>query len=219
VGGLAPEVREAVDEAIGVLEGLGATIATVSLPHAKYALAAYYLIAPAEASSNLARFDGMRYGLRARGKDLGETYAKTRAAGFGPEVKRRIMLGTYALSAGYYEAFYLRAQKARTLVRRDFDRAFEDVDVLLSPTSPTTAFPIGERVDDPLAMYLADVYTLPASLAGLPAISVPCGASGTGRPIGLQLTAPAFEESRLLRLAHAYEQATDWHLRRPPQRA
>ncbi|MCC7540027.1 MAG: Asp-tRNA(Asn)/Glu-tRNA(Gln) amidotransferase subunit GatA [Deltaproteobacteria bacterium] len=213
--GLDPSVRHAVAEAVEKLASLGAEVREVSLPHAHHGLAVYYLVAPAEASSNLARFDGMRYGPRVTGNDLASTYAKTRARGFGKEVRRRIMLGTYALSAGYYEAFYLKAQKVRTLIRQDFERAFGEVDVIVGPTSPTPAFRLGEKVSDPLSMYLADVFTLPASLAGVPAISVPCGSSDEGLPIGLQLVAPAFEEERLFTLAHAYEQATRWKDRHP----
>ncbi|MFW5920517.1 MAG: Asp-tRNA(Asn)/Glu-tRNA(Gln) amidotransferase subunit GatA [Polyangiales bacterium] len=210
-----PEVRAAVEKAAEQLEGLGCELVDVSLPSAGAAVSVYYLIAPSEASSNLARYDGVRYGLRVRGDSLRATYDKTRAAGFGPEVKRRIMLGTYALSAGYYEANYLRAQKVRTLLRRDYERAFESCDVLLSPTAPTPAFALGDKTSDPLAMYLNDVYTLPPSLAGLPALSTACGFTGGGLPIGLQLTAPAFEEARLVRAAHAYEQAAGHGGRRP----
>jgi aspartyl-tRNA(Asn)/glutamyl-tRNA(Gln) amidotransferase subunit A len=180
-------------------------------------VAAYYVIAPAEASSNLARFDGMRYGLRREGGDLAETYGRTRAEGFGPEVKRRIMLGTYALSAGYYDAFYVRAQKVRTLIARDFEAAFAACDAVLVPTSPTVAFRLGERTGDPLAMYLADVFTLPPSLAGLPSINVPAAFSAGGLPIGVQLTGRAFEETTLLRLASALERAAGVAGRRPPE--
>lgn len=199
-------VVAAMEGSIETLRSLGCVIGDVALPHAKHAVSAYYLIAPAEASSNLARFDGMRFGLRVTGDDLLATYGKTRSAGFGPEVKRRIMLGTYALSAGYYDAFYLKAQKVRTLIRRDYEEAFSRFDVVLTPTAPTPAFKLGEKTSDPLAMYLADIFTLPPSLAGLPAISVPAGKAGE-LPIGLQLTTPAFEESRLLRIAHAFEKA------------
>jgi len=196
-------VRAAVDR----LDGLGASVGEVSLPHTDYGLSAYYLIAPSEASSNLARYDGVRYGLRVDGSDSVEMMTKTRGAGFGAEVKRRIMLGTYALSAGYYEAYYGQAQKVRTLIIRDYDAAFAGFDVLVSPTSPTTAFPIGAKVDDPLAMYLNDVFTIPANLSGTPAISIPSGLDEKGLPVGLQLTAPVLEESRLLRAANALEQA------------
>jgi aspartyl-tRNA(Asn)/glutamyl-tRNA(Gln) amidotransferase subunit A len=204
--GVQPGVRDAVRAAVERLEGLGAKVGEVSLPHAEYALAAYYLIAPSEASSNLARYDGVRYGLRAEGGgDSVDLMSRTRGAGFGDEVKRRIMLGTYALSAGYYEAYYGQAQKVRTLVLRDYEAAFAGFDVLVSPTSPTTAFRIGERSGDPLAMYLCDVFTIPANLAGVPAISIPCGLDDSGLPVGLQLTAPALEEPRLLRAAAALE--------------
>jgi aspartyl-tRNA(Asn)/glutamyl-tRNA(Gln) amidotransferase subunit A len=205
--GVEPAVRDSVRAAIDRLEGLGASTGEVSLPHTDYALSAYYLIAPSEASSNLARYDGVRYGLRVDGPDSIEMMTRTRGAGFGPEVKRRIMLGTYALSAGYYEAYYGQAQKVRTLIIRDYETAFADFDVLISPTSPTTAFPIGSKVDDPLAMYFNDVFTIPANLAGVPAISIPCGLDEKGLPIGLQVTAPVLEESRLLRAAYALEDA------------
>jgi aspartyl-tRNA(Asn)/glutamyl-tRNA(Gln) amidotransferase subunit A len=205
--GVEPGVRDSVRAAVDRLEGLGASVGEASLPHADYALSAYYLIAPSEASSNLARYDGVRYGLRVDGSDSIEMMTKTRGAGFGAEVKRRIMLGTYALSAGYYEAYYGQAQKVRTLIIRDYDAAFSEFDVLVSPTSPTTAFPIGAKVDDPLAMYLNDVFTIPANLSGMPAISIPSGLDGKGLPVGLQLTAPVLEESRLLRAAYALEQA------------
>lgn len=215
IEGIEPDVEEAVRAAIAQLETLGATVHEVSLPHTDVALPVYYLIAPAEASANLARFDGLRYGPRISAGELWETYRQTRGAGFGPEVKRRIMLGTYALSAGYYDAYYLKAQKVRTLIRQDFDEAFKVVDVIACPTSPTTAFKIGERTDDPLQMYLSDVLTLAASLAGICGISVPCGFDGSGLPVGLQLIGPAFSEERILRAAYAYEQATEWHLRAP----
>ncbi len=215
VEGMQPEVEAAVRAAIDTLAGLGAEIVDVSLPHTDYALPVYYLIAPAEASANLARYDGMRYGLSVDGDDLWDSYRQTRGAGFGPEVKRRIMLGAYALSAGYYDAYYLKASQVRTLIRRDFDRALEQCDVLVAPTTPTTAFRIGEKVDDPLQMYLQDVFTLALSLAGLPGLSVPCGLDGAGLPIGLQIMGRAFDEETVLRVAHAYEQATEWHERRP----
>ncbi|MCX7569251.1 Asp-tRNA(Asn)/Glu-tRNA(Gln) amidotransferase subunit GatA [Tumebacillus sp. DT12] len=204
--GLDPAVRAEVEKAIRVLESLGATVGQVSLPHTKYALAAYYLIAPAEASSNLARFDGVRYGVRTEADTLVEMYKQTRAQGFGEEVKRRIMLGTYALSSGYYDAYYLRAQKTRTLIKQDFDHVFASYDVILSPTAPTTAFKIGAKVEDPVTMYLNDIYTIPVNLAGIPAISVPCGLAD-GLPVGLQLIGKAFDETTLLRVAHAYETA------------
>jgi aspartyl-tRNA(Asn)/glutamyl-tRNA(Gln) amidotransferase subunit A len=215
IEGLDPEVEAAVRSAIEVLEKLGARTVSVSLPHTEYGLAAYYLIAPAEASSNLARYDGVKYGLRVPGtRDLIDMYSKTRAAGFGAEVKRRIMLGTYALSAGYYDAYYGRAQRVRTLVRRDFEQAFERVDVIAAPTTPGVAFKFGEK-EDPLQMYLNDVFAVPVNLAGLPGVSVPAGFTMSGLPIGLQLIGRAFDEGTLLRVAHAYEQATTWHQRRP----
>jgi aspartyl-tRNA(Asn)/glutamyl-tRNA(Gln) amidotransferase subunit A len=215
VEGLDPEVERAVRQAVEVVEGLGAAIERVSLPTTRHALATYYVIAPAEASSNLARYDGVKYGLRVAGaRDLIEMSSRTRAAGFGAEVKRRVMLGTYALSSGYYEAYYGRAQKVRTLVRRDFDAAFGRVDLIVAPTTPSVAFKHGEK-EDPLAMYLNDVFTIPASMAGLPAISVPCGATAQGLPIGLQFIGRALDEAAVLRAAHAYEQATPWRARRP----
>ncbi|MBS3783015.1 MAG: Asp-tRNA(Asn)/Glu-tRNA(Gln) amidotransferase subunit GatA [Anaerolineae bacterium] len=215
IEGLQPEVEEAVRAAVETLAGLGAEVRPVSLPHTEYALPVYYLIAPAEASANLARYDGVRYGMRSEGETLDELYKHTRGQGFGAEVKRRIMLGTYALSAGYYDAYYLKAQKVRTLIKADFDAAFEAVDVIVSPTSPTTAFPIGEKVEDPLQMYLSDVFTLSMNLAGICGLSLPCGFDGRGLPIGMQLTGPAFGEGDVLRVAHAYEQATAWHRRKP----
>ena len=215
--GLHPEVRAAVDAAVNQLQALGAEPVEVSLPHTPYALAAYYIIAPAEASANLARFDGVRYGLRVAGADPTEMYQRTRGAGFGPEVKRRILLGTYVLSRGYYDAYYLRAQKVRTLIRRDFLRAFEQVDALVTPTTPGPAFKLGEKVSDPLQMYLEDIFTLSCNLAGLCGISLPCGFTREPRlPIGLQLLGPPLGEATLLRIAHAYEQATPWHRQAPP---
>ncbi len=211
--GVQPAVAAEVRGAVERLADLGAEVGEVSLPHTDYALSAYYLIAPSEASSNLARYDGVRYGLRVEGRDSVEMMARTRGAGLGPEVKRRIMLGTYALSAGYYEAFYGQAQKVRTLIIRDYERAFERYDVLVSPTSPTTAFRLGEKVDDPLAMYLSDVFTIPANLAGVPAISIPCGLDEDGLPIGLQLTAPVLREDLLLRVADALERELALDLR------
>jgi aspartyl-tRNA(Asn)/glutamyl-tRNA(Gln) amidotransferase subunit A len=202
------DVKSSIEAALVALEKEGATLVDVSLPHAKHAVSVYYLVATAEASSNLARFDGIRYGLRVPGADLTETYTNTRAQGFGPEVRRRIMLGTYALSAGYYDAFYLKAQRVRTLIRRDYDTAFERCDVVCTPTAPTPAFALGEKTDNPLEMYLADIFTLPASLAGLAAISTPSGLSEGGLPIGLQLVAPPFEEERLCTAAHAVEQTS-----------
>ena len=215
IDGIDPEVEAAVKAAIEVLRGLGARPEAVSLPHTRYGLAAYYVIAPAEASSNLARYDGVKYGLRVPGgRDLIEMYGRTRAAGFGAEVKRRIMLGTYALSAGYYDAYYGKAQRVRTLVRRDFQEAFERVDVLAAPTTPGVAFTLGEKTD-PLQMYLNDILTIPVNLAGLPGVSVPAGFTTSGLPIGLQLIGRAFDESTVLRAAHAYERATPWHQRKP----
>jgi aspartyl-tRNA(Asn)/glutamyl-tRNA(Gln) amidotransferase subunit A len=214
--GMDPEVRSAVEAASRALEGLGASLVPVSLPHTKYALATYYLVAPAEASSNLARYDGVRYGLRAKeAKGIRELYGRTRDQGFGLEVKRRIMLGTYALSAGYYDAYYLKAQKVRTLIKRDFEEAFRGVDAVLSPTSPTAAFRIGEKVSDPLAMYLNDVFTLPCNLAGLPGLSLPCGFTRGGLPIGLQILGRPWDEAGVLRIARAYEREHDFHRRAP----
>jgi aspartyl-tRNA(Asn)/glutamyl-tRNA(Gln) amidotransferase subunit A len=210
-----PAVIDAVTTAIDQMRELGAEILEISLPHTDYALPTYYLIAPAECSANLARFDGMRYGLRVSdAPDIWETYRQTRERGFGAEVKRRIMLGTFALSAGYYDAFYLKAQKVRTLIKQDFDQAFERVDVIVGPTSPTTAFMIGERIDDPLQMYLSDIYTLSCNLAGICGLSLPCGFTD-GLPIGLQVQGPAFSEESVLRVAYAYEQATAWHRQHP----
>jgi len=206
--GLDDEVRQAVEAAIDKLKGLGCEIVPVSLPHTPYAIPTYYLIATAEASANLARFDGVRYGHRARGvKTLSEMYRRSRDEGFGAEVKRRIMLGTYALSAGYYDAYYLKAQKVRTLLTRDFDEAFRKVDAIVTPTSPTAAFRLGEKSNDPLAMYLADIYTVTADLAGIPGISVPCGETKEKLPIGLQILGKHFDEATILRVAHGYEQA------------
>jgi aspartyl-tRNA(Asn)/glutamyl-tRNA(Gln) amidotransferase subunit A len=206
--GLHDEVRSAVEVAIQKLASLGCEIVEISLPHTAYAVPAYYIVATAEASSNLARFDGVRYGYRAKnGRTLAEMYRQSRNQGFGAEVKRRIMLGTYALSAGYYDAYYLKAQKVRTLLARDFDEAFQKVDAIVTPTSPTAAFKLGEKVDDPLAMYLADIYTVTADLAGIPGISVPCGETREKLPIGLQILGRHFDEATVLRVAHAYEQA------------
>jgi aspartyl-tRNA(Asn)/glutamyl-tRNA(Gln) amidotransferase subunit A len=213
--GLQPAVDQAVMLAIRQLEDRGAVVEEVSLPHTEYAVAVYYIIAPAEASSNLARYDGMRYGQRAAGKDLTETYMLTRAQGLGPEVKRRIMLGTYALSAGYYDAYYLKAQKVRTLIQRDFDAAFERCDAIITPTSPTTAFKISEKIKDPLQMYLSDICTISINLAGVPAISVPCGFDSEGLPIGMQVIGKRFDEATILRVAYAYEQETEWHRKKP----
>ena len=206
--GLDAEVRKSVEAAIQKLAGLGCEIVQVTLPHTEYAIPTYYLIATAEASANLARFDGVRYGHRAEGvRTLSEMYRRTRDQGFGAEVKRRIMLGTYALSAGYYDAYYLKAQRVRTLLTRDFEDAFKKVDAIVAPTSPTAAFKLGEKMDDPLAMYLADIYTVTANLAGIPGISVPCGQTSEKLPIGMQIFAKHFDEATILRLAHAYEQA------------
>ncbi len=214
--GIDPEVESTVREAIRTLENLGAKIVEVSLPHSEYAVAVYYIIAPAEASSNLARYDGVKYGFRAKGSnDLMEMYRETRSQGFGPEVRRRIMLGTYALSAGYYEAYYRKASQVRTLITNDFAKAFGQCDALVLPTAPTPAFKLGEKVDDPLQMYLSDIYTIPCNLAGLPGLSLPCGFSRSGLPIGLQILANHFQEEKIFRVAYAYETNTDHHLRRP----
>ena len=214
--GLDPQVREAVMEAVKVLEGLGCRVEEVSLPHSPYAVATYYLVATAEASSNLARYDGVKYGYRApEYKDLFDMYVKTRSQGFGTEVKRRIMLGTYALSAGYYDAYYLKAQKVRTLIKGDFEEVFKTCDAVVTPTSPTPAFKMGERLADPLTMYLSDIYTISVNLAGIPAVSVPCGFTREGLPVGLQIMGEAFDEATILSLGHAYQGVTDWHRRRP----
>lgn len=213
--GVDKSVEKAVWDAVSVMESLGAAWQEVSLPHTKYALAAYYIIAMSEASSNLARFDGLRYGLRVgEDKDWHTTFSEIRAQGFGPEVKRRILLGTYALSAGYYGRYYLKALKVRTLIKNDFQRVFKDVDIVASPTMPIPAFKIGERINDPLSLYMADVFTVPINLAGVPAVSVPCGFSGN-LPIGLQLIGKHFGEDTVLRAAHAYEEATPYHLQKP----
>jgi len=215
VDGMDPGTRKAVEDAVSTLEGLGASVRHVSLPTTRYALACYYIIAPSECSANLARYDGVKYGYSYQDTtDLWEAMEKTREYGFGPEVTRRVMLGTYALSSGYYDAYYLKAQKARTLIRQDFDRVFQDVDVLVTPTSPVTAFKIGEKIGDPVQMYLIDVCTLPVNIAGLPGLSVPCGFSD-GLPVGMQLIGPHFSEETLLRTAHAYETATEWSFARP----
>jgi aspartyl-tRNA(Asn)/glutamyl-tRNA(Gln) amidotransferase subunit A len=215
IEGLDAEVEAAVRAAVETLKGLGAKTESVSLPHTEYGLAAYYLIAPAECSSNLARYDGVKYGLRVPGaRDLIDMYSRTRGAGFGAEVKRRVMLGTYALSAGYYDAYYGKAQKVRTLVQRDFQKAFERVDVIVAPTTPSAAFKMGEK-EDPLSMYLNDVFTIPVNLAGLPGLSVPAGFTKSGLPVGLQIIGKAFDEATLLRTAKAYEAATRWRERKP----
>ena len=214
--GLDQEVEQAVNDAIGELKKLGAEIKDISLPRTDAAVAVYYMLATAEASSNLARFDGVKFGLRAKEtKDLLDLYMKTRQEGFGPEVKRRIMLGSYALSAGYYDAYYGKAQAVRTLVCRDFEEAFNEVDLIVTPTTPTPAFKLGEKSNDPFQMYLSDIFTISVNLAGLPGISVPCGLSKGGLPIGLQLIGRAFEEETILRAANAYEHATQWHLKKP----
>jgi aspartyl-tRNA(Asn)/glutamyl-tRNA(Gln) amidotransferase subunit A len=212
VEGMQADVDQAVRSAVRVLERLGARVSEVSLPHTEYAVPTYYLIATAEASSNLARYDGIRYGLRLGEQEaLLKMYQRTRAGGFGTEVKRRIMLGTYALSAGYYDAYYLKAQKVRTLIRRDFEQVFSTQDVIVTPTAPTTAFRIGEKTSDPLQMYLSDIFTISINLAGLPGLSLPCGFDRNGLPIGLQVVGRPFEEEKVFQAAYAYEQATEWH--------
>jgi aspartyl-tRNA(Asn)/glutamyl-tRNA(Gln) amidotransferase subunit A len=217
IGGLDPEVKAAVDSAVKQYEKLGAEIVEISLPHTDYAVATYYIVATAEASANLARFDGIRYGRRVEGNDPTELYRQTRGAGFGAEVKRRIILGTYVLSSGYHDAYYLRAQKVRTLIRNDFLKAFETVDAIVTPTTPTAAFKIGEKSDDPLQMYLSDIFTISCNLAGICGVSIPCGFTKSPRlPIGLQLLGKPFGEETLLKLAHAYEQSTSWHKEKPP---
>ena len=217
VGGLDAEVKSAVDAAVKKFSELGAEIVEISLPHTDYAIATYYIIATAEASANLARFDGIRYGARVDGADPIELYCRTRGAGFGAEVKRRIILGTYVLSSGYYDAYYLRAQKVRTLIRNDFLKAFEKVDAIVTPTSPTAAFTIGEKSDDPLQMYLSDIFTISCNLAGICGVSVPCGFTKNPKlPIGLQLLGQPFGEETMLRVAHAYEQSTPWHQEKAP---
>ena len=216
IAGMDEEVEASVRNAIEELQSCGAIVEEISLPHTDYAIAAYYIIAPAEASANLARYDGVRYGFRAAdAEELIDMYKQTRSQGFGDEVKRRIMLGTYALSSGYYDAYYLKAQKVRTLIKSDFDKAFEKVDVIVTPTSPTPAFKIGERTADPLQMYLSDVMNTPSSLAGLPGISIPCGFTKSGLPIGLQLLAPPFEEEKIMRVAYTFEQNSDHHRKQP----
>ena len=213
--GVDPVVAETVKKAIAKLEELGAEVKEISCPRFRYGIAAYYIIAPSEASANLARYDAVRYGMRRESDNLLEMYTNTRAAGFGAEVKRRIMIGTYVLSAGYYDAYYLKAQKVRTLIKQDFDRAFEDVDILVAPTAPTTAFKAGDKTTDPLSMYLLDLMTIPVNLAGLPGISIPCGFDSQGLPIGLQLISNVLREDVLFHTAHAYEQATQWHKKQP----
>lgn len=214
ISGIDKEVSEAVRKAIKLLEGAGAKFEEISLPHTEYALSVYYIIGPAEASSNLARFDGIQYGLRSKGS-LIDMYKETRKAGFGNEAKRRIILGTYVLSSGYYDAYYLKAQKVRTKIKEDFDRAFKKLDCIITPTSPTPAFKLGERLEDPLNMYLSDIFTIPANLAGIPGISIPCGFTKSNLPIGLQILGKPFDEEKLFRVAYAFEQSTDYHLKKP----
>ncbi len=214
--GLDPEVEKALRDAIELFKRLGAKVNEVSLPHTAYGVPTYYILATAEASSNLARYDGIRYGYRNKEeKDLIRLYKRSRTEGFGPEVKRRIMLGTYVLSAGYYDAYYLRAQKVRTLIRNDFEEVFKENDIILSPTSPTAAWKLGEKMDDPLKMYLSDIFTINVNLAGLPGMSLPCGFTKSGLPIGLQVIAAPLQEEKIFRSAYAYEQATEWHKKRP----
>ncbi|MCL4491833.1 MAG: Asp-tRNA(Asn)/Glu-tRNA(Gln) amidotransferase subunit GatA [Nitrospirae bacterium] len=215
IEGMDRDVEDAVRAAIKKLESLGAVPVEVSLPHTEYAIATYYILATSEASSNLARYDGVKYGFRADGKDLLDMYMNTRAQGFGAEVKRRIMLGTYTLSAGYYEAYYKKAQQVRTLIKQDFDNAFTKVDVIVTPTSPSAAFKIGEKTTDPLQMYLSDIFTISINLAGVPAISIPCGFTNARLPVGLQIIGKPFDEMSILKAAYAYEQSTEWHIRRP----
>jgi aspartyl-tRNA(Asn)/glutamyl-tRNA(Gln) amidotransferase subunit A len=215
IKGMDKEIEGSVKEAVKKLESLGAIPVEVSLPHTGYAVATYYVLATSEASSNLARYDGVKYGLRAEGKDLMDMYMNTRAQGFGTEVKRRIMLGTYALSSGYYEAYYKKAQQVRTLIKKDFEEAFREVEVIVTPTSPTAAFKIGEKTADPLQMYLSDIFTISVNLAGVPGISVPCGFTSNNLPIGLQIIGRHFDEENILKVAYAYEQSTEWHRRKP----
>ncbi|MGJ9458366.1 Asp-tRNA(Asn)/Glu-tRNA(Gln) amidotransferase subunit GatA [Oceanobacillus sp. CF4.6] len=214
--GVSPQVRESVLEALKVYESMGATWEEVSLPHSKYAVATYYLLSSSEASANLARFDGVRYGVRSENADnMIDMFKNSRSEGFGPEVKRRIMLGTFALSSGYYDAYYKKAQKVRTLIKNDFDKIFEEYDVIIGPTTPTPAFKVGEKTDDPLTMYANDILTIPVNLAGVPGISIPCGITEEGLPLGLQIIGKYFDESTVYRTAHAFEQATDYHKKRP----
>lgn len=215
IAGMDKEVEESVKHAIKKLESLGAIPVEISLPHTEYAVAAYYILATSEASSNLARYDGVKYGLRVESDELIDMYMKTREAGFGAEVKRRIILGTYTLSSGYYDAYYKKAQQVRTLVKQDFEKAFEKVDMIVTPTTPTAAFKAGEKTDDPLQMYLADIFTISVNLAGVPAISIPCGFTSQNLPVGLQIMGKHFDEETILKTAYAYEQATDWHMRKP----
>jgi len=216
IEGIDPDVEKAVTQAVDHFEKCGARVERISLPHTEYAVAVYYIIATAEASSNLARYDGVKYGLRTKGyRDLMEMYTQTRAKGFGKEVKRRIILGTYVLSAGYYEAYYRKASQVRTLTRKDFEDAFRQVDVIMAPTAPTPAFRIGEKTENPLQMYLSDIFTIPVNLAGIPAISIPCGFSHENLPIGLQIMGKHFDEGMLLKVAYTFEQTTDFHLKKP----
>ena len=216
VDGMDSEVESAVQKAIKDIESLGAEIIEISLPHTKYAISTYYIIAPCEASSNLARYDGVRYGYRATDVDnLNDLFIRSRSEGFGEEVKRRIMLGTYALSSGYYDAYYLKAQKVRTLIREDFKNAWGKVDVIVTPTTPETAFGINEKTDDPIKMYLSDVLTIPCNIAGIPGLSTPCGFSSSNLPIGLQILGKSFDEESILRVAHAYEKVNNWNLKTP----
>jgi aspartyl-tRNA(Asn)/glutamyl-tRNA(Gln) amidotransferase subunit A len=215
IDGIHPEIDQSVRAAIKQLESLGAIPVEVSLPHTGYAVATYYILATSEASSNLGRYDGVRYGLRAKGKDLIDMYMQTRSEGFGPEVKRRIMLGTYALSAGYYDAYYKKGQQVRTLIKQDFEKAFQQCDVIATPTSPSPAFGIGEKATDPLQMYLSDIFTISVNLAGVPAISIPCGFTSDNLPVGLQIIGKSFDEATVLQTAYAFEQSTSWHTRRP----
>ena len=215
IEGMDKEIEKSVRDAIKKLESLGAIPVEISLPHTEFAVATYYVLATSEASSNLARYDGVKYGFRAEGKDLMEMYMNTRAQGFGAEVKRRIILGTYTLSSGYYDAYYKKAQQARTLIKKDFDEAFKTVDVIVTPTSPTPAFKAGEKSDDPLQMYLSDIFTISVNLAGVPGISIPCGFTSNNLPIGLQVIGKHFDEETIFRVSYAYEQATEWHKRKP----
>jgi len=215
--GVAPDVAKAVETAIAEYKKLGCELVEVELPNMKLSVPVYYVLAPAEASSNLSRFDGVRYGYRApQYADLNDMYKKTRAQGFGPEVKRRILIGTYVLSHGYYDAYYLKAQKLRRLIAQDFEEAFRKCDVIMGPTSPSTAFNLGEKAGDPVRMYLSDIYTIAVNLAGLPGMSIPCGFGAANRPVGLQLIGNYFNEAKMLNLAHQYQQTTDWHMRQPP---
>ena len=215
IEGLDTEVKQTIDEALNKLRSLGVEIKPVSLPHTEYAIPVYYIVATAESSSNLARFDGVQYGFRIESKNLIEMYKKTRGEGFGGEAKRRIILGTFVLSHGYYDAYYLRALKVRTLIKNDFDKAFKDFDCLITPTSPTPAFKIGEKIDDPLKMYLSDICTISANLAGIPGLSIPCGFTKSGLPIGMQILGKPLGEEMLFKVAHTYEQNTEWHKLRP----